>query len=197
LLVESYTYEPFGKPTTSGTNASAFQFTGRENDGTGLYYYRARYYSPVDQRFIAQDPLDFDASGPEPYTYARNDPLDFRDPGGTQAIPIAAVSICVIAPEACAFAAAAGLGGAIGLGLGGLEDLWNHCAQSNSPGKWTCKAKCADIDIASDSAVGWVYGSGSGSTETEACNNAKSAAAKSTGQGHRTKHCRCFDCKKL
>ena len=42
-----YTYEPFGKTTPSGAGSSnAFQYTGRENDGTGLYYYRARYYNP-------------------------------------------------------------------------------------------------------------------------------------------------------
>lgn len=39
-----YTYEPFGKTTTSGSsNGNTSQYTGRENDGsTGLYYYRAR-----------------------------------------------------------------------------------------------------------------------------------------------------------
>jgi hypothetical protein len=31
-------------------NANSYQFTGRENDGTSLYYYRARYYSPTAQR---------------------------------------------------------------------------------------------------------------------------------------------------
>jgi RHS repeat-associated protein len=56
----NYTYEPFGKVSLSGTsNANPYQFTGRENDGTGLYFYRARYYSPTFQRFIAQDPLQF------------------------------------------------------------------------------------------------------------------------------------------
>lgn len=34
-----------------------FQYTSRENDGTGLYYYRARYYSPEMQRFISEDPI--------------------------------------------------------------------------------------------------------------------------------------------
>ncbi len=54
----SYSYEPFGSTTTSGaSSANPFQFTGRENDGTGLDYYRARYYSPTFQRFIAQDPI--------------------------------------------------------------------------------------------------------------------------------------------
>jgi RHS repeat-associated protein len=33
--------------------------TGRENDGTGVYFYRARYYSATFQRFIAQDPIGF------------------------------------------------------------------------------------------------------------------------------------------
>jgi RHS repeat-associated protein len=58
-VVGSYSYEPFGKSTASGSASTPFEFTGRENDGTGLYYYRARYYSPLYQRFIAQDPLDF------------------------------------------------------------------------------------------------------------------------------------------
>ena len=53
-----YTYEPFGKTTVTGTPSSnPFQYTGRENDGTGLYYYRARYYHPEFQRFISEDPI--------------------------------------------------------------------------------------------------------------------------------------------
>lgn len=53
-----YTYSPFGSTTSNGastTNAS--EFTGRENDGTGLLYYRARYYDAVRQRFIGEDPI--------------------------------------------------------------------------------------------------------------------------------------------
>ena len=35
-----YTYEPFGRTTATGISSSnPFQFTGRENDGTGLYYW--------------------------------------------------------------------------------------------------------------------------------------------------------------
>jgi RHS repeat-associated protein len=52
----SYTFEPFGTTTPSGAASdNAFQYTGRENDGTGLYYYRARYYHPQLQRFTAED----------------------------------------------------------------------------------------------------------------------------------------------
>ena len=52
----AYTYEPFGKTTVTGMTANAVQYTGRENDGTGLYYYRARYYSPKTDRFLSEDP---------------------------------------------------------------------------------------------------------------------------------------------
>jgi len=40
-----YTYEPFGAATETGSDTNPFQYTGRENDGTGLYYYRARSLS--------------------------------------------------------------------------------------------------------------------------------------------------------
>src|SRR5207245_4314420 len=58
-VATSYSYEAFGKPTISGTSSHSFQYTGRENDGPGLYYYRARYYSPTVQRFVSDDRLEF------------------------------------------------------------------------------------------------------------------------------------------
>ena len=77
-----YTYEPFGKTSTSGTASSnPSQFTARENDGTGLYFYRARYYSPSLQRFICEDPLGL-LAGPNLYAYVNNAPLDYNDPLG-------------------------------------------------------------------------------------------------------------------
>jgi RHS repeat-associated protein len=43
-IATSYTYEPFGAAVSAGeTNGNSYQFTGRENDATGLYYYRYRY----------------------------------------------------------------------------------------------------------------------------------------------------------
>ncbi len=43
----SDTYSPFGAPGLSGSaTGNAFDYTGREEDGTGLKYYRARYYYP-------------------------------------------------------------------------------------------------------------------------------------------------------
>jgi hypothetical protein len=43
---QTYGYTAFGELTNSPTDPNPFQYTGRENDGTGLMYYRARYYAP-------------------------------------------------------------------------------------------------------------------------------------------------------
>jgi len=87
-LQTQYTYEPFGKESLvsgSPSDSNPYQFTGRENDGTGLYYYRARYYSPTWGRFITEDPIGF-IGGFNRYGYVNNSPLVFTDPLGRQAI---------------------------------------------------------------------------------------------------------------
>ncbi len=82
-IATSYTYQPFGGMTTGGTgNTNPYQFTGRENDGTGLYFYRARYYSPSFQRFVSQDPIGFAGGSPNLYAYVANDPINLPDPVG-------------------------------------------------------------------------------------------------------------------
>ncbi|MBK8275061.1 MAG: RHS repeat-associated core domain-containing protein [Nitrospira sp.] len=75
-------YEPFGKTMVSGTSANALQYTGRENDGTGLYYYRLRYHSPGLARFVTEDALQLQGGDVNYYAYVRNNPLLFRDPMG-------------------------------------------------------------------------------------------------------------------
>lgn len=79
----TYSYEPFGASSEAGEpSESPFRFTGREDDGTGLMYYRARYYSPGLARFISEDPAVFEGSGPNLYWYAYGNPLSFTDPSG-------------------------------------------------------------------------------------------------------------------
>lgn len=78
----TYTYDPFGATTSSGAStANDTQFTGQENDGSALYFFRARYYSTKLQRFVSEDPV-FPLSGPNPYTYVFNNPLNWVDPLG-------------------------------------------------------------------------------------------------------------------
>jgi len=83
-----YTYEPFGRTTTTGvSNSNPLQYTGRENDSTGLYYYRARYYHPGLQRFISEDSIELYGGDTNLYAYVHNDPLGFVDPFGLDKKP--------------------------------------------------------------------------------------------------------------
>src|SRR5439155_13360265 len=63
------------------SSTNSFQYTGRESDGTGLYYLRARYYSPRLQRFVSEDPIGF-VAGVNFYAYTYNNPMNWIDPNG-------------------------------------------------------------------------------------------------------------------
>jgi RHS repeat-associated protein len=83
VVTTSYTYEPFGRTTVSGTSSTnPFAFTGREEDSTGalsLYHYRARYYSPALQRFLTEDPVGFAGGDANLYGYVGNAPTVATD----------------------------------------------------------------------------------------------------------------------
>ena len=82
-IATSYTYQPFGATTVGGAvNGSSFEFTGRENDSTGLYFNRERYYSPTFQRFIAQDPIGLNGGDENLYAYVGNSSTNINDPLG-------------------------------------------------------------------------------------------------------------------
>jgi RHS repeat-associated protein len=81
-VTTQYTYEPYGGTTSAGTASdNAQQYSGRENDGTGLYYYRHRYYMPKCGRFISEDPAGV-AGGLNLYGYVMGNPMSFIDPQG-------------------------------------------------------------------------------------------------------------------
>jgi len=74
-----YNYSPFGETEIIGEPSdNPFQYTGRENDGTGLYYYRFRYYSPILKRFISEDPIGL-LGGVNFYSYVSNSPINYID----------------------------------------------------------------------------------------------------------------------
>ena len=76
-------YDAWGNLET-GSGESGYAFTGREWDPeTGLYYHRARYYSPASARFLAEDPIRFD-DGVAFYAYVGNNPPNYVDSLGLQ-----------------------------------------------------------------------------------------------------------------
>ncbi len=96
-----YTYQPFG--ATAGPAApdpNPYRFTGREDDGIGLYFHRARYYHPALQRFIAENPIGFAGARANLYAYAQNNPLSLTDPLGVDVDPAPQPSIAAMATAA-------------------------------------------------------------------------------------------------
>ncbi len=62
-------------------------YTGREWDKeTGLYYYRARYYDPMEGRFVSKDPIGY-GGGINFYAYVQNNPINHIDPRGLCGCP--------------------------------------------------------------------------------------------------------------
>jgi RHS repeat-associated protein len=83
VVQTSYTYSPYGETTFTGTASNnTSQYTGRENDSDGLYYYRSRYYHPVFSRFVSEDSIGFAGGSPNLYGYVNNSPTNFTDPSG-------------------------------------------------------------------------------------------------------------------
>ena len=79
---EQYSYSPYGVQSASGaTTTNSYTYTGREFDGLGIDYFRARYYNPITGRFLSEDPIGF-RGGINKYAYAGGSPTNFIDPFG-------------------------------------------------------------------------------------------------------------------
>jgi RHS repeat-associated protein len=78
-----YTYGAYGETaeTPPGASSNLIKYTGREQDTAGLYYYRNRYYSPLTDRFLSEDPIGL-AGGENLYSYVEGNPVSLTDPDG-------------------------------------------------------------------------------------------------------------------
>jgi RHS repeat-associated protein len=90
----SYDYDSFGMANSTEydvngiakpmvTFRNSYTYTGREWDKeTGLYYYRFRYYDPMEGRFILKDPIGFAGGDVNVFAYTDNNPVNFIDSDG-------------------------------------------------------------------------------------------------------------------
>ncbi|MCK4234690.1 RHS repeat-associated core domain-containing protein, partial [candidate division WOR-3 bacterium] len=89
-IAKEYKYKAFGEMKyESGTYDNTHKFTGKEEDGSGLYYFGARYYDKSLGRWISPDPASYpsdlrlnDPQSFNPYVYCRNNPIKYIDPDG-------------------------------------------------------------------------------------------------------------------
>ncbi len=92
-FVSRYAYAPYGKALgIEGARDDPYRFVGSQGvmdelpgeDGAGLYFMRARYYSADEAMFLSTDPVKPIGPGWKPvvYSYAGSSPLTYGDPKG-------------------------------------------------------------------------------------------------------------------
>ena len=114
VLAARYSYDPYGNPLSitngSGTEVSQtsntiaainpFRYRGYRYDGeTGLYYLQSRYYDPVTCRFVNADryaSTGYGTVGCNMFAYCNNNPINFTDDKGEEAVAIVGGLIVVL-----------------------------------------------------------------------------------------------------
>jgi RHS repeat-associated protein len=86
-VTDTYDYDAFGNLVNStGNTPNVYLYRGEQWDGDlGLYYLRARYYNPQNDRFVARDTKPGNRFLPgtlHKYVYTAADPINLRDPSG-------------------------------------------------------------------------------------------------------------------
>jgi RHS repeat-associated protein len=94
-ITETFAYDTYGKLLSrTGTSKVIFGYNGRDGvitDDNGLYYMRARYYSPSMKRFINADVIAGAISNAitlNRFAYANGNPVSFVDPFGLTTVAI-------------------------------------------------------------------------------------------------------------
>ena len=85
-VVNKYSYSPYG--VVEGKfemQPQPFTYVGQfgvMDEGSGIYYMRARYFDANAKRFISEDPMGTDGGDTNLYVYAQNNPMIGIDPEG-------------------------------------------------------------------------------------------------------------------
>jgi RHS repeat-associated protein len=87
-VTESYGYSPYGVTVASNPSSNPFRFIGQHgvmDEGNGLQFMRARYYSASVGRFLSMDQLPGSATDAQTlnrFAYATGEPIMTVDPSG-------------------------------------------------------------------------------------------------------------------
>jgi RHS repeat-associated protein len=137
-------YDPFGQ-TIAANSTYPFQYTGRTPVSNGLYYYRARYYSPAMGRFISED-VNPRTQLANLYVYALNSPAELTDPSGRQSIAVVPTiftlyTLCLANMPLCTAMAQSCFNGAAGV-TSPPQKIYNIAAM---PVGWLCRSVSESI----------------------------------------------------
>ena len=145
VVKDSYFYDAFGVglPGGQGATENSFKYTGQQQDASGLYYLRARFYNAGTGRFLSQDPEMGSAMDPvsmHRYLYAGADPVNMVDPSGREfslagALTSIGVSTTMVAPMASAISTAFTVVSAIGT-AGAAYNIMSDVSAGASPDPW-------------------------------------------------------------
>ena len=166
-----YSFEPYGKPTASGAaDTNSQSYTAREDDATGLLYYRARYLSPSLNRFVSEDPIGWQSGQTNEFAYVGGNPLSRTDPTGEIFFVPALIAIALAGGGDAAI-----IGGTAAL-IGGAAWWMSHNGNGGQSGNGSSGAGSASGSGSGSSAGGGSgsgagdgTGSGSGATGKEEC----------------------------
>jgi RHS repeat-associated protein len=91
--VATYTYDPYGNTTATGTEASAnpYQYEAGYDDPTGYIKFGARYYNPTLAAWTQLDPSGANSG----YTYVGGNPINDVDLAGTSFLDLS-ISGCLV-----------------------------------------------------------------------------------------------------
>ena len=85
-------YDEYGIPAAS--NIGRFQYTGQAwLPELGMYYFKARIYSPTLGRFMQSDPIGY-SDGINWYNYVGSDPVNGTDPSGLLCQSVTGSHLC-------------------------------------------------------------------------------------------------------